>query len=131
MLVEVALHIVVGPTVVTFGVGLTVTTTFIGAPGHELAVGVTMYVTDPGDVPGFISTWAIVGPLEALAPVIPPATPPIVQLNVAPATLLASAIFVEVELQIVIGPAAVISGVGLTEIVNVSPGPSHVTVFMK
>jgi hypothetical protein len=37
-----ALQIVVGPNVVTFGVGLTVTTMLTGRPEHEFAVGVTM-----------------------------------------------------------------------------------------
>ena len=41
ILVVAPLQIVVGLTVVTFGVGLTVTTMFVGLPGHELAVGVT------------------------------------------------------------------------------------------
>ena len=55
-LVAVPLQIVVGPTFVTFGVGLTVTTTFTGVPEHELAVGVTIYVTVPAEIPGLIST---------------------------------------------------------------------------
>jgi hypothetical protein len=36
------LHIVVGLDVVTFGVGLTVTTMLVGLPEHELAVAVTI-----------------------------------------------------------------------------------------
>lgn len=127
MLVFVALQIVVGPVYVTLGVGLTVTIMSTGDPGHELAVGVTLYVTVPAVVPGLTRICAIVDPLEALAPVTPPVVPAIVQLNVAPATLLVSAIFVVSVLQIVVGLAVETFGVGLTVIVKVCEGPIHVT----
>jgi hypothetical protein len=122
-----ALQIVVGPAVVTLGVGLTVTTTFTGVPEHELADGVTIYVTVPIEIPGLISTWAIVEPDDEVAPVIPPVTDPIVQLKVAPGTLLVSAILVEVAVHIVVIPVAITSGIGLTVIVKVCTGPSQVT----
>ena len=56
ILVVPPLQIVVELAVVTFGVGLTVTTKFVALPGHELAVGVTIYVTVPAVVPELIST---------------------------------------------------------------------------
>ena len=80
----------------------------------------------PGVVPGLTSICAIVDPEEALAPVTPPVVPAIVQLNVVPATLLVSAIFVVLPLQIVVGLAVDTSGVGLIVIVNVWAGPSQV-----
>ena len=68
----------------------------------------------PAVVPGLVSVCAIVDPLDALAPVIPPVIVPIVQLKVAPVTLLFNAIFVAVPLQIVVGLAVVTFGVGFT-----------------
>jgi len=73
------LHIIVGLDVVTFGIGFTVTTIFVGIPGHPFANGVTIYVTVPAVVPGLLSACDIVDPLDALAPVIPPMIVPIVQ----------------------------------------------------
>jgi hypothetical protein len=119
------LHIVSGLAVVTFGVGLTVTIKLVGLPGQELAVGVTIYITVPAVVPAFVSACAIVAPLDAVAPVIPPVIAPMVQLKVAPVTLLAKAIFVVAPLQIVNGLAVVTSGVGLTVIVKVFDGPTQ------
>jgi hypothetical protein len=101
-------------------------------PEHELAAGVTIYVTVPAEIPGLIRTWAIVEPDDEAAPVIPPVTDPIVQLKVAPGTLLVSAILVVVAVHIVVLPAAVTSGVGFTVIVKVCTGPSQVTeLFAK
>jgi hypothetical protein len=132
ILVVAALQIVVGPTAVTLGIGLTVTTTFTGMPEHELAVGVTIYVTVPAEIPGLIRTWAIVEPDDEAAPVIPPVTDPIVQLKVAPVILLARAILVVVAVHIVVLPVAVTSGVGLTVILKVCTGPSQVNeLFAK
>ena len=121
--VVVPLQIVVGLAVVTFGFGFIVTTMFVGAPGQPFADGVTIYVTVPAVVPGLVSVCAIVDPLDALAPVIPPVIDPIVQLKVAPVTLLFNAIFVAVPLQIVVGLAVVTFGVGynVTVTVNVNP----------
>jgi len=127
ILVVSPLQIVVGLTVVTFGVGFTVTIISTGVPGHELAVGVTLYVTVPGVVPGLTSIWAIVEPLDALAPVTPPVTPAIVQLKVAPATLLINAMFVDSALHIVVALVVETFGVGLTVMVKVCGVPSHVT----
>jgi hypothetical protein len=42
ILVVAPLHMVVALAVVTFGIGLTVTTMLAGLPEHELAVGVTI-----------------------------------------------------------------------------------------
>jgi len=73
----------------------------------------------PGDVPELTRTCDIVDPLEALAPETPAETVPIVQLKVAPVTLLFSAIFVDVALHMVVALEVVTFGVGLTVIVNV------------
>jgi hypothetical protein len=73
----------------------------------------------PGVVPGLIRICAIVDPLEGVAPVTPPVTPPTVQLKVAPATLLVREILIAFVLQIVVGLAVETFGVGLTVIVNV------------
>jgi len=74
------LHMVVGPVVVTFGAGLTVTNMFFGMPGQPFAEGVTIYITVPAVVPGFVSVCIIVEPLDAIAPLIPPVIGPTVQL---------------------------------------------------
>jgi hypothetical protein len=110
--VGVALQIVVGLVVETLGVGLTVTTMLTGLPGHAFANGVTMYVTVPAVDSGLVRTCEIVVPDDAVAPVIPPVIAPTVQLKVAPATLLVSAILVVVPLQIVVGLTVVAFGVG-------------------
>ena len=70
---------------VTAGEGLTDTVMIYGTPGHvpEVEVGATRYCTVPTvELLGLVSTWLIVDPDPALAPVIPPVTVPIVQLNV-------------------------------------------------
>ena len=55
----------------TFGVGFTVTTTFVGVPLQLFAVPVTEYVAVPALVPAFDNVCAIVAPELALAPVTP------------------------------------------------------------
>jgi len=55
ILVVEALQIVVGLAVVTFGVGLTVTTKFTGLPGQVFAIGVITYVTVPEVAPGLVN----------------------------------------------------------------------------
>jgi len=114
MFVVSLLQIVVVLVVETFGVGLTVTVILTGVPGHELAVGVTIYMTEPAVLPGFVSICAIVDPDAAVAPVIPPFIVPIVQPKVVPVTLLVSEIFVVPPLQMVVGLTVVTFGVGLT-----------------
>jgi hypothetical protein len=107
------------------GVGLTVTTILVGLPGHELAVGVTIYVTVPAVVPPFVSVCAMVGPLEPDAPVTPPVIAPIVQLKVAPPTLLVKDILVDAPLQIVVGLTVDTSGVGFTVTTMLVGLPGH------
>ena len=51
----VSLQIVVGLIVETFGSGFTVTIIFEALPGHEFADGVTINVTVPAVIPGFVS----------------------------------------------------------------------------
>ena len=68
--------------VVTVGVGLTVTVIVVGLPTHEpvVEVGVTTYCTVPEALLlGLVSTWLIVEPEPALAPVMPPVIVPRVQ----------------------------------------------------
>jgi hypothetical protein len=117
MFVAVALHIVAVLAAVTTGVGLTVTVIVYTGPGHAVLavdVGVTRYWTVPAvALEGLVSVCAIVEPLPALAPVIPPVIVPIVQVNVL-AALAVNAIFVGVALQIVAVLAVVTAGVGLT-----------------
>jgi hypothetical protein len=125
ILVAVALHIVSGLADVTSGVGLTVTIMFEVIPGHEFAVGVTIYVTVPAVEPGLVRTCDMVAPPAGAAPVIPPVIAPMVQLNVAPDTLLFSAMFVLVALQIVVDPVYVTLGVGLTVTMKSTGVPEH------
>ena len=68
----------------------------------------------PAVAKGLDSVCAIVDPLDALAPVIPPVIVPIVQLKVVPVTLLFNVIFVAVPLQIVVGLTVVTLGFGFT-----------------
>jgi hypothetical protein len=116
---------VVGLTVDTFGVGLTVTTTFIGIPGHPLAVGVTIYITVPDVASELVSVCEIVDPFDADAPVIVPVIVPTVQLNVAPETLLLNGMFVVAPLQIVVMPPAVALGAGFTVTTMFTGVPGH------
>ena len=75
--------------------------------------------------PGFVRVCSIVVPDDALAPVIPPVIAPIVQLKLAPLTLLFKAIFVAVPLQIVVGLAVDTFGVGFTVTVTVKLLPGQ------
>jgi hypothetical protein len=81
MLVAVALHIDAVDAVVTTGVGFTVIVIVKGEPTQPpvVEVGVTIYCTDPAVVLlAFVSTWLIVAPDPALAPVMPIVVAPIV-----------------------------------------------------
>jgi len=79
----------------------------------------------PTVVPELARVWAIVAPLDAVAPVTPPVIAPMVQLKVAPVTLLARAMLVAVALQIVRGLAVVTFGVGLTVTTMLVGIPGH------
>jgi hypothetical protein len=78
---------------------------------------------------GLFSVCAIVAPDPAVAPVIPPLTVPIVQLNVL-AVVAVSGIFVAVALQIAAVLDVVTAGVGFTVTVIVygAPGQAGVAV---
>ena len=77
-------------------------------------VGVTMYSTVPiAELLGLFKVCAIVDPLPALAPVIPPVIVPTVHVNVLAADAV-RAMFVAVPLQIVAVFDVVTTGVGLT-----------------
>ena len=73
---------------------------------------------------GLFNVWAIVAPLPALAPVIPPVIVPTVQVNVLGA-LAVNAMFVAVLLQIAAVFAVVTAGVGLTVTVIGYGDPVH------
>ena len=55
----------------------------------------------PAVVPELVRVWAIIAPLDAVAPDIPPVIAPMVQLKVAHVTLLARVMLVAVTLQII------------------------------
>lgn len=128
ILVAVALQIAAVFAVVTTGLGFTVTVITYGAPGQAgvaVDVGVTMYSTVPAvALPGLDSVCAIVAPLPAVAPVMPPVTVPTVQVNVLGAEAV-SAILVAVPLQIAAVLAVVTTGVGLTVTVIVYGAPEQ------
>ena len=131
MFVAVALQIVAVLAVVTTGVGFTVTVIVYCGPGQAgvaVDVGVTRYSTVPAVVLlGLFNVCAIVDPLPALAPVIPPVIVPTVHVKVD-AALAVNAMFVVVALQIVALFAVVTTGVGLTVTVIVYCGPGHAGV---
>ena len=79
----------------------------------------------PAVVPELVRVWAIIAPLDAVAPDIPPVIAPIVQLKVAPVTLLARVMLVAVTLQIIRGLAVVTFGVGLTVTTMLVGIPGH------
>ena len=68
----------------------------------------------PVTAPGLVSACDMVAPLEALAPVMLPVIVPIVQLKVAPVTLLVKDMLVVAPLQIAVGLAVVTLGFGYT-----------------
>lgn len=114
--VAVLLQIAKELAVVTAGVGFTVTVMIFAGPWHPPAidVGTTMYSTVPAvELLGFCSVCAIVFPLPAEAPVIPPVMAPIFQEKVL-AVDAVSVIFVVVLSQIASVAAVVTTGVGCT-----------------
>jgi hypothetical protein len=116
ILVLVLLQIAVVAAFVTAGVGFTVTVIVYGAPTQlpVTEVGVTMYWTVPATaLLGLVSTWFIVLPDPAEAPVIPPLIVPIVHVNVDGA-LAVNAMFGLVALQIVAVAELVTAGFGFT-----------------
>jgi hypothetical protein len=91
-------------------------------------VGVTIYCTVPAALLlGLVSVCAIVDPLPAVAPVIPPLTVPIVHANVD-AALAVKGMFVAVALQIEYAAGFVTAGFGLTVIVIVYGVPTQPAV---
>jgi hypothetical protein len=112
---------------VTAGFGLTVTVIVKGEPTHDpvVEVGVTIYSTLPAAaLLGLVSTWLIVAPELALAPVIPPVFVPIVHAKLL-AALAVSAIAGLVPLQVLAVAALVTAGIGLTVTVMVNALPTH------
>jgi hypothetical protein len=108
----------VAGTPVTTGVGFTETVIVYGALATQLPpvdVGVTRYSTVPVvALLGLLSVCAMVLPLAAVAPVIPPVMAPIVQANVLGAEAV-KGMFVEVLLHIATEDGTpVTTGVGLT-----------------
>jgi hypothetical protein len=116
---------------VIFGIGFTVMVTVIGVPEHPFAVGVTVYVTVPAEVPEAVSACAMVDPLPALAPVAPVCEA--VQVNVVPGVVELSAILVELLLQTdCVDGVATATGVGnkvtVVDAVPLQPAVVPVTV---
>jgi hypothetical protein len=97
----VPLQVLAVAAVVTTGMGLTVTVSVNGVPAQpDGELGVMIYWTVPAvELLGLVSTWLIVPPDPAVAPVIPPVVVPIVQLKLAGASAV-SVIFGPVPLQI-------------------------------
>ena len=96
-------------------------------PTHEPVtdVGVTRYCTVPANtVLGLVSTWLIVPPELALAPVIPPVIVPIVHVKLL-GVLEVSVIFGPVPLHVLAVATLVTTGVGLTVTVIVYADPTH------
>lgn len=82
------------------GKGLTVMATLLVEPEQLFAVGVTIYVAVPADVPELDNVCAIVAPLLLLPPVIP-ASWLTVQAKVVPATLELKVILVVAPLHMI------------------------------
>jgi hypothetical protein len=121
------LHTVAMFAVVTTGVGFTVTVIVKAFPTQEpvVEVGVTRYWTVPAaELLGLVSTWLIVVPELALAPVIPPVMAPIVHANVL-GVLAVNVIFGDVPLQVLAVAAFVTTGLGFTVTVIVKAAPAH------
>lgn len=122
ILVAVPLQIEAVLAVVMAGVGFTVTVMVYGVPGQlvdAVEVGVTIYSIVPAVLLlGLPSVCAMVAPVPAVAPVIPPVFVPRLQLNVL-AAVAVRAILVAVALQIVAVFAVVTTGVGFTVTVMV------------
>jgi hypothetical protein len=76
---------------------------------------------------GLVNVWLIVAPVPALAPVIPPATVPIVHENVLGAVA-ARIMLGFAPLQIAADAAFVTAGVGLTVTVMVNGAPTQLPV---
>jgi hypothetical protein len=115
---QLKVHVTAVEGFVTAGVGLTVTVTIYAALAGQLPVvevGITKYSTVPAvELLGLISVCAMVLPLPAVAPVIPPVMVPIVHANVLGAVAV-NGILVAVLLQIAtVAGTPVIAGVGLT-----------------
>lgn len=55
----------------TVTLGFTVMVTFIGVPGHPFADGVIVYIAVPDAEPVAVKVWAMLEPLDAVAPDTP------------------------------------------------------------
>lgn len=116
---------------VIVGAGLTVTVIVKDAPAQVpvIETGVTMYSTDPGVLAlGLFRIWLMTEPDPALAPVMPPATVPMVQLKLLE-TLEVKVIFGLTPLQAVTVPGFVTIGAGYTVTVIVNGMPTHELAF--
>ena len=111
ILVVPPLQIAVGDTGLTDGDGFTVCTMLTGLPLQPLKDGVTTYVT----VPLPVKVWAMLLPEPADWPVTDPVTVPIVQLKLAPAGVLESAMLVVPPLQIAVGDTGLTDGGPVTD----------------
>lgn len=108
------------------GIGSTVTIIGTAIPEQFVGagpVGVTVYVTVPGVVPGLVNVCEIGVPEPAPEPVMP-AEGLAVQLNTAPATVLLKATLLLLPEQIVCG-LPVTLGIGFTVTVTAVLGPTQ------
>jgi hypothetical protein len=119
-------HIVAAAGVaVIAGAGLTVMITGTDDPGHELAVGMILYVTVPAPAPVAVSACTILVPVPA-APPVAPVCVGAAQANVVPGRLPVSEILVVFPEQMVCATGlGVAVGTGLTVIVTVKVFPAH------
>jgi hypothetical protein len=126
----VPLHVAAVLAVVTTGLGFTVTVIVYAAPGQlpVVDVGTTIYSTVPAvALLALVSTWLMVLPDPALAPVISAETVPSVHVKLLGA-LAVNDMFGLVPLQVAAVLAVVTSGVGLTVTVILYVGPVQVPV---
>jgi hypothetical protein len=111
---------------VATGLGRTVTSTVNVEPAQLLAVGVTVYLTTPSDVPVLVSVCVMVDPEELLKPeMVPPEGITLmaaVQANVVPLTVELRDTLVAVALQIVCAVADP-EGIGFTVTIVASEFP--------
>jgi hypothetical protein len=116
-------HIVVIPVKLPTGAGFTVTAMLIGEPGHEFAVGVTVYVTIPGLVLDALSVCAIEFPEPGDEPVAKLSVE--LQEKVVPDTVLVNTMEVVFPEQIEVGPLKLVTGFGFTVTVMVIGEPGQ------
>jgi hypothetical protein len=109
---------------VAAGMGLTVTTTVMSVPMHPFAEGVMVYVTVAGSGVALMSVWVMLFPFPSENPDAFPELSAAVQVNVAPAVVLESAMpVVPPEHRVCEAGVAETNGIGYTVITTVIEVP--------